>query len=608
MPVELGAKDVSQLVRKGHKRVENYANAAAAAMRDYVGDYYVNPKGYEGDYPINLIFVALRTWVPNLVMDSGINKVGSDYLNQLDYAYMLGETLNQLHKKIGMKSILRAAVVDMILCGLSIFKTSIYADGLLIPDGFDGSFSQGQLYTDLISIDDFFLDPYCTSLKSSTLTGHFTTVRRQDLLDADGWDKDLVNRLPSAWDGGVGDDKKASRLTRKPSETLEMIEAQDYVRVAEVYFPEANAIAYVPDPKQTSFDDFLKVQEYYGPKTGPYRFGSITPPVPSNPFPVAPVSIWRDLNTMANALFKKLMDQADRQKDVLLYKPGMEDVADEVADAYDGQSIRTADPDGVKTVSFGGGNPENEKMTQHVQFWFNYVSGGIDQMSGAKTGGGSKTATAVKTLQSNASITQEDARSMIYDVQSGVSRDQAWFIHYDPFLKAPMIIRETGKQARQVILTPEEVRGDFLDLTFTMKQRSMQALDPETRRIALEKFTVQTIPAGVNAAMMMQQMGVPFNLPRYLMQAAEEMGIADLMNEVFTDPTFQARLKLVADQAGLDPGKAGKQSGGGGGGMAGVMQNGALPSNTPVNSPSQDFNQQAQMGAAQSQSDMAIGG
>jgi len=604
MPVELGAKDISQLVKKGHKRVENYANAAASAIRDYVGDYYVNPKGYEGDYPINLVFVALRTWVPNLVMNSGVNKVGSPYLSQLDYAHMLSEALNQLHKRIDMKSTMRAAVVNMILCGLAVLKTSIYADGLLIPDGFDSSFSQGQLYTDLISIDDFFLDPYCTSLKNSTLTGHFTTVRRQDLLDMEGWDKDLVNKLPSAWDGGVGNNEKASHLTRKPSETLEMIEAQDYVRVAEVYLPEAQAIAYVPDPKQTSFDDFLKVQDYYGPDTGPYRFGSITPPVPDNPFPVAPVSIWRDLNSMANDLFKKLMDQADSQKDVLLYKPGMEDIADAVAEARNGDSIRTADPDGVRIQSYGGGNAENEKMTQQLQFWFNYVSGGIDQMSGMKTGAGSKTATAVKTLQTNASITQEDARSLIYDVQAGVSRDQAWFIHYDPFLKAPMIIRETGKEPRQVVLTPEEVRGDFLDLIFVMKQRSMQALDPETRRVALEKFTVQTIPAGVNAAMMMQQMGVPFNLPRYLMQAAEEMGIADLMNEVFTDPTFQARLKLVSEQAGLDPGKAGKQSGG----MAGVMQNGALPSNVPVNSPSQDFNQQAQMGAAQSQSDMAIGG
>ena len=606
MPVELGAKDVSQLVRKGHKRVENYANAAASAIRDYVGDYYIKPKGYTGDTPINLIFVALRTWVPNLVMNSGVNKVGSPYLSQLDYAHMLGEALNQLHKRISMKGVMRAAVVNMILCGLAILKTSIFADGLLIPDGFNSTFSQGQLYTDLISIDDFILDPFCNSLESSTMTGHFTIVRRQDLFDADGWDEDLVKQLPSAWGNSARDAKKAAALTKDRSDTLEMIEAQDYVRVAELYFPEAKAIVYVPDPQQTSFDDFLKIQDYYGPDTGPYRFGSITPPVPDNPFPVAPVSIWRDLNSMANNLFTKLMDQADSQKDLILYRPGMEDVADAIADAPSGKAIRTADPEGVKVVSFGGGNPENEKMTQQLQFWFNYVSGGIDQMAGMKTGAGSKTATAVKTLQSNASITQEDARGLIYDVQAGISRDQAWFIHYDPFLKAPMTIRETGKEPQQVILTPEEVRGDFLDLMFTMKQRSMQALDPEVRRIALDKFMANALPAGVNAAMMMMQMQVPFNLPRYLMQAAEELGIADLMNEVFDDPTFRKRMKAVAEQAGLDPGKAGKA--GGGGGMAGVLQNGGMASSVPVNTPSQDFNQQAQMGAAQSQSDMAIGG
>ena len=90
------------------------------------------------------------------------------------------------------------------------------------------------------------------------------------------------------------------------------------------------------------------------------------------------------------------------------------------------------------------------------------------------------------------------------------------------------------------------------------------------------------------------------------MNIADELGIADVMNEVFTDPTFQARMKMAAEQAGLDPGKAGKA--GRGGGMAGVIQNGGMASSVPVNTPSQDFNQQAQAGAAQSQSDMAIRG
>jgi hypothetical protein len=541
--------------------------------------------------------------VPNLVMRAGVNRVTTPVLEQINYASLLSAALNELHKKIDMKSIMRAGIVDMILCGLAIFKTSIYADGNLIPDGYDQDIDPGQLYTDHISIDDFFLDPYCTARDKSTLTGHFITARRQDLFDTEGWNKTLVKSLPSAWDGGIDDQQKAARITRDPAQTMEMIEAQDYVRVAEVYLPEADAIVYVPDPRQVTFDDFLKVQDYYGPAHGPYRFGSITPPVPDNPFPVAPVSTWRTLNKMANSMFIKLMDQADSQKDVLLYKPGMEDVAQAVADAFNGQSIRTPDPQGVEVKSFGGGNPENEKMVQQLQFWFNYLSGGVDQMAGLKTGGGSKTATAVRTLQSNASITQEDARSMIYDVQARISEDQAWFFHYDPFLNMPSIVRETGKAPRQVVLTPEEVNGNFLSLNFEIVKRSMQAVEPEHRRQALEKMLVNIIPATANAAMIFQQMGWPFNAQRYMMNAAEEMGIADLMIEVFEDPTFMQRIKFVEELAGLDPGKAGKTAGG----VAGAMQNNGNPSAVPVLNQQQDFNQQAQMGANQAQSEMAGG-
>ena len=604
MPVELSASDVSELVRKGHKRVDHYANAAAQSAKDYVGNYYVRPSGMTGEYPINLIFAAVRTWVPNLVMQSGVNKVLTPIVSQSDYAFMLGEALNELHKRIKMKDVMRAGVVNMILCGLAVFKTSIYASGNLIPDGFNEHIDPGQLYTDLISLDDFFFDPYCTELNKSTLTGHFTTVRRQDLLDDEGWDNDLVRQLPNAWDGGANDTNKARLLTRNPALTLEMIEAQDYVRVGEVYLPEADAIVYIPDPKQASYGDFLKIQDYYGPSTGPYTFGSITPPVPDNPFPVASASIWRDLNLMANSLFTKLMNQADNQKDVLLYKPGMEDVADAIASAVDGQQIRTPDPQGVEVKSYGGGNPSNDKMTQELQFWFNYMSGGIDQMSGLKTGAGSKTATAVKTLQANSTITKGDAQGMVYDTQADISGKQAWFIHEDPFLDQPLTIRKTGKAPVQVVLTPKQRSGDFLRLTFTIVKRSMQAVEPEQRRQALDKMLINIIPGVANAAMIFQQMGQGFDAGLLLTNAAEELGITELFAEVFNDPEFQQRLQMAAQAAGLDPGKAGKA---GGPSAAGAIQNNGNPQAVPVNNEQQNFNQQAQAGANQGQSEIAGG-
>ena len=399
------------------------------------------------------------------------------------------------------------------------------------------------------------------------------------------------------------DSKFFAKESPTRSATSDPLADSAFISASASFKAEADAVVYVPDPKQATFDDFLKVQDYYGPAHGPYRFGSLTPPVSNNPFPVAPVSAWRTLNKMANSMYVKLMDQADSQKDLLLYKPGMEDVAQAVADAYNGQSIRTPDPDGVKVVSYGGGNPENEKMVQQTQFWFNYLSGGVDQMSGMKTGGGSKTATAVRTLQSNASVVQDDARGLIYDTQAGISRDQAWFFHNDPFLNMPSIIRETGKEPRQVVLTPEEVNGDFLSLNFEIVKRSMGAVEPEHRRQALEKMLINIIPGIANAQMLFQQLGQKFDGMQLLINAAEEMGIPDIMIKVVDDPAFLGRLKFVEEHAGLDPGKAGKASGS----IGGAMQNNGNPSAVPVMNEQQGFNQQAQVGANQSQSEIAGG-
>ena len=336
--------------------------------------------------------------------------------------------------------------------------------------------------------------------------------------------------------------------------------------------------------------------EYYGPSTGPYRFGSLTPPVPDNPLPIAPVSMWRDLNAMANNIFVKFMDQADRQKDILLYQPGMEDVADAVRDALDGEVIRTTNPDGVKIVSYGGANQDNDRMVNQLQTWFNYVAGNPDQVAGVKVPSGAKSsATAASILQSNASVTQEDAKSLIYDLQGGISSDQAWYMHHDPFLDILAATRETGQAAVQVRLTPEQRVGAYEHLIFKIVKRSMQEMDPVVRRKMLEDFSARVLPNAVQAAATMQQLGYRYDLMRYLSQMADEMGISDVLTEVFVDPTFQSRMMQVEQNAP-------KQTGTGMDGLKGVLQNGGSPSaGAPAPTGQQQFNQNAQAGAADSQ-------
>ncbi len=592
MPTEISAGDVSELVRNGHDRVKQYRGAARDAIKEFCGNYYTRAAGMTGESPINLLFIALRTWVPNLAARSGVNRVTTDVLAQADYAHLLGLSLDHLHRKIHMRDMIRAGIVNMILSGIAIFKTSLEATDNLLPVGDNKYVDPGQIYTDLVSLDDFFFDAHCLELKHATMLGHFVTVRRQVLLDQEGWDHDLVLKLASA-NAEPNQEETAKSLTQESLHRNKMIEMQDYVRVAEIYFPEAQMIAYVPDPRQSTFDDYLKIMDYYGPSTGPYRFGSLTPPVPDNPFPIAPVSMWRDLNAMANQIFIKMMEQADRQKDVLLFKPGMEDVADAVSNALDGEVIRTSDPSGVVVQSFGGTNPDNDKMVGQLQTWFNYVAGNPDQAAGVKVPGGAKTATAQQILQSNASVTQEDAKSLIYDLQAGISRDQSWYMHHDPLINKKLISRDTDGQQVQVSLTPEQRIGAYESLTFKIVKRSMQEMDPAVRRKMLADFTINVLPGAANAAMIMQQMGQPFNLVRYLMQAADEMGVADVMVEVFQDPKFMERIQ-TSQLNGPEQTSKGLPTG--------DVQNNGNPLARPVADAGQQMNQQSQGVAAEAQS------
>ena len=108
------------------------------------------------------------------------------------------------------------------------------------------------------------------------------------------------------------------------------------------------------------------------------------------------------------------------------------------------------------------------------------------------------------------------------------------------------------------------------------------------------------MPAIAMTAQIYMQLGIPFNAPRAIMQAAEELGIESLVMEAFEDPTFMQRMQLFQQNGPQESGK--------GMSSAGVMQNGGYPMAQPVMSPGQEFNQQAQQTAAVGQSAFGVGG
>jgi len=594
MPEIILPSKIQQTVKRGFQRMRNYRRARAMFIKEFVGQYYKANKGLSGDQPINLIFHTIRTIVPNLVMQNPKNMISTDFIEQEFYGELLALGLDSVQKTIKFKETLRAWIVAA-LFAWGIIKVGISASGETLKDG-DNNVDPGQVYAELVDLDDFVMDPVCTHVSKATYTGDRVRTPRQLLLDTDGFDHDLVMRMPRS----KRTNTKVEDITKGNASTVEMYSLQDFVDVVELWVPEANALVDIPDPDQITFDNYLRITDYYGPKEGPYVYLSFTPPVPNNPYPVSSVSMWYDLHLAANRLLKKSMDQAERQKDVLLYNPANADEAQDVVEARDGDSIATQNPKEFQVASFGGKNEKNSQMLQELQVWFNYISSNPDQMAGNMTKGtkGSKeTATRSQILQSNASIGIEDARSILYDRTSEVSERMAWYLHTDPFIKLPVTKRKVGGGKQQLWLTPEQRCGDFLKFTFNIAVRSMSRLDPTIKSKRIIEFATNLFPAMMNSAMIAMQMGLEFNVQKALTDISNRLDISDEVQDWFNDPQFMKKMGLMLSMGPKNAGKAG----GGGGGMAGVLQNNGNPMARNVMTPGQENNQAAQGTAAEAQ-------
>lgn len=602
MAANIKPVDLQEAAKQGMKRMQRYRAARAMFIKDYVGQYYAEEDGLTGEEPLNLLYNAVRILTANYVMKEPEVGVYSPYPNYKTYADLLSLGIEHINKKIGLKGILRDVIVDAMF-GFGMVRTGLSSSNNLITID-NEEIDPGQIFTERVDIDNLIVDPSCKKIMDGAFIGDIIEVPRDYLLELDGINTKLVRELPA-----YGSDNESFDRTETVSQRQQFgntfLEVRDIVRVAQLWIPENNLLVMIPDPmSETQFKDYLRVEEYFGPEGGPYTMLSLSPPVPNNPFPIAPVSIWFDLHRSANRMFAKVIDQAERQKDILLYKASHADVAQDIFDAVDGECIETDDPNAVSNISIGGQNNKNEVMLNSLQNWFSIMSGNTEQLGGVRAGG--QTATEAQILQGNASITVEDGRDAVYDFTADLCRKQAWYLHTDPFIELPMIKRRPGEEDEYVTLTAEDIEGDFLDYNFEIKMRSMSKLNPQTRAQQMMQMATSIIPSAAQAAQVMMQMGMQFDLSKFIINIAKELDMADWIAEIFKDPDYFNKLAMMQSLGPQNAGKAEQF----GGGLGGITQNGQSPmaAAPPPADAQQQMNVDAQQTAALGQQNLQAGG
>jgi hypothetical protein len=564
-------------------------------MQAFLGQYYDKSHGKVGQQPMNLVFHAMRTLLPQIVMSNPEYKLNSQFTQHQDYGDLLALGLNFNAKQLKLKDTFRLWMVDSILGGIGTLKTGLASTGSVITFDDETGIDPGQVYTDFVDFDNFVFDPNLRGpISKAQWMGDRSRVKRSYMLDSGLYDNALVEKMPRA------DRKDGTSELSRQNLVSSSHKWNDEVEIVELWVPGANTIVTVPAPVGSTnsgpvYDKFLREDEAYSPHDGPYTHLTLTPPVPSNPMAIAPVSIWYDLHNMANRMVVKTVRQAERQKDIIAYRRSAADDAQEALDAGDGMTVGMDDPDSIQTLSFGGQKNENLQMTGYLQSWFNMMAANPQGIGGQSLD--SDSATEAQILQANSDVGLNDMRNLVYEAAAEEGRKRAWFIHTDPFLDMTLARRkvemtENGPQPvmESVQLTPETRRGDFLDWHFEVEPESMSRMDTQTRVQRAMDFVGSVLPSAVQVGAMLLQMGQPFHLPNFITRMAKEAGI-DWMDEVWFDPMFQQKMAfLLAQSPQMQKGTAGADKGAAGGG-AGIGSTPQIPNAMTAQ------NQQAQQGA-----------
>jgi hypothetical protein len=560
VPSEIAPKKIQKAVWDGHKRLANFRSARVMFLRQYCGQYYDTASGNLGNEPFNLIFNAIRVLVPNLVFNFPKHNVSTRFIQSRQYAEMLGLALDQQNKQLKMRDIYRRAIVDAIFV-MGILKTGICDSGTAIGFEPDDHIDPGTVYTENVDFDNFVFDPNARDLDDALFIGDKIKVPRSMLLDSGLYRNDLIMRLPRWGSEYSTNVDRSDKMSSRQIDNMDTGDLEDQVEIYELWVPRAKAIVSIPAAENLTFDDYLRVHDYYGPDSGPYTYLKLSPPVPNNPMPISLVGIWHDLHQMANRMVKKVMDQADRQKSIVGYRRSAADDAQAALEASDGEAIAMDDPQGVQTYNFGGQAQSNEVHIQQLQSWFNMMSGNTEALSGQSMS--AKSATEANILQGNSAISLEDMKDLAYNFVAEEASKRAWFLHTDPLIEVPLIRRvhtpaqfqigpagpmmtqPAQQQEVQVFLTPEARCGDFLDFTFEIQPDSMGRVDSAKRLATALDFAIKVLPAAAQAAQTCAMMGVPFSFPRFVVKLGKDAGL-DWMDEVFMDPEFQQQMMLIA--------------------------------------------------------------
>ncbi len=514
------AQKLQQAKRSSDEYLREFRAQRRAGIEKYVGRYY-GDSSVDKREPFNQIYAAHSVFVPQLVMRNPTYRVRCNSRAHRAAAKRAEMDLNETAQELDMKRTLRHTTSD-----------SMFGPGI-VKHGY--SRSKGRLFLQKVSLDDFILDPNCRDIEEATYMGNTfrVPVPKARRMYGDG--------LPSALETTGREESKgiSGQTAQNP--------LYDYIELCDIWLPHEGVVVTVPEP-ESGPAKILNVVDWQGPEKGPYRILGYNY-VGDNPLPMPPISAWRDLHDLVNKLARRVVDDVDRKKNVILYESGSYEDAQKIQEADNNEMVEVDNVDGVASAEFGGSVQGLVEWMQYCVQMFSRQSGNLDMLGGLRSD--AQSATEAAKLSANANIRVHDMRQRVYDFAEKVGNDLRQYRHTDPGAHRRLMKPVKGTDIEvETAFSPRTRKGKVDDYKLDVVAHSMSAKMPDQHSQRILQWWNNVVLPTMNAAM---QQGAQPDIPGMVRYLAEEMGLGDV-KKFYQTPESRAQNQAAQGAGPQRPG------------------------------------------------------
>lgn len=534
MPVLISPQKLREAVEASYRRLRFMREQRAEATQELAGRF-----SYRSDniprYR-NQIAKCAGTLIPHIAGRHAEHEVTSELSDLTGEGKIIAMALDRHYREVNRRDLSRACLQDAFLGPAAIVYCAMRSGANMVK--FAGrNAPAGTPLLQRISLDDYVCDPSATSRESMLWEGHYYTLPRELAIESGVFDP-AIEHVPLVQDCYLGARGRNADISAGEISLEDRYGLIDTIMLLDIAIYDEGTTYIVTLSAEEGYDsDWLAVEEYQGPRRGPYEH-LVFHPMNDQPLGKPPVADWREAADAYYAIVNAIVTQAKQTKKVVLSERGApETEIDAINDAQHGDHLVVENMNAHGMLDLGGVSKDLLVAAQMLDADINISAHNVDLLAGKSN---SSTATQYSGDHANATAIIDNYRETNEEFEGRLSEHVAWHLLSDPTVVLPMPYRVPGGEYVQVVYDAQTRRGDYQNFRYRIKANSTLGQDPNVKTLRVMQFFDTLIKAAETS----MATGGMIDVAGWARKGGELIGAKDL-HEIVLDPLTQMQGQML---------------------------------------------------------------